>query len=215
MNAMAGKVITIAQQKGGAGKTTVAITLALAWHAMGRRVQLIDIDPQGSLGRWYEQRQAMLAKDAPPRVVTVAGWRASSEIDRARREADLVVVDSPPHAETDAKTVIRNADFVVIPIQPSPLDLWASKPTIDLALQDRRPVVLVLNRVSPRSAIAGEMSQAASRLGVELATARLGNRGAFAAALALGRGIGETEPGSIGAREASKLAREILRRAGG
>ena len=205
---MAGKVITVAQQKGGAGKTTVAIHLALAWHHAGRRVALIDIDPQESLSQWFALRKA------GPVVTTVAGWRASPEIDRARQAADLVVVDSPPHAETEAKTAIRSADLVVIPIQPSPLDLWASRPTIELARQERRRVVLVLNRVSPRSAIAVEMADAASKLGADLATARLGNRGSFAASIAVGRGVGETAPDTIAAREAAKLAREILRRAG-
>jgi chromosome partitioning protein len=210
---MASKVITIAQQKGGAGKTTVAIHLALAWHAMGRSVALVDIDPQGSLSRWFEQRKAVTGKTVPP-VTTVAGWRAGSEIERVRQTADIVVVDSPPHAETEAKTVIRAADLVVIPVQPSPLDLWASRPTIELAKQERRKMVVVLNRVSPRSLLAAEMAEAAAGLGAELATARLGNRSSFAAAIAQGQGVGETAPGSIAAREASKLAREILRRAG-
>jgi chromosome partitioning protein len=212
---MAGKVITIAQQKGGAGKTTVAINVALALQAAGRRVVMVDIDPQGSLSQWYQQRVAALGQGATPVVTTVAGWRASPEIDRARRDAEIVIVDSPPHAETDARTVIRAADLVVIPIQPSPLDIWASKPTIDLALKDRRQVVLVLNRVSPRSAILGAMAEAAAKLGVDLAKARLGNRGSFAASIAEGRGVAETEPKSVGAREAAKLARELLRLIGG
>ena len=212
---MAGKVITVAQQKGGAGKTTVAIHLALAWHQAGRSVSLIDIDPQASLAQWYELRKAALGADAQPVVTAVAGWRASPEIDRARQVAELVVVDSPPHAQTEAKTAIRSADLVVIPVQPSPLDLWASKPTIELARQERRRTVLVLNRVSQRSPIAVEMVEAAKGLGAELATARLGSRGSFAAAIALGRGVGETAPDTIAAREAAKLAREILRRAGG
>lgn len=212
---MVGKVITVAQQKGGAGKTTVVIHLALAWHHAGRSVALIDIDPQESLSRWYELRRAALGKAAGPVVATVAGWRASPEIDRARQLAEIVVVDSPPHAETEAKTAIRSADLVVIPVQPSPLDLWASRPTIALATQERRRMLMVLNRVSPRSAIAAEMVEAAKALGIDLASTRLGSRGSFTASIAAGRGVGETAPDSIAAREAAKLAREVLRRAGG
>jgi chromosome partitioning protein len=212
---MAGKVITIAQQKGGAGKTTVAIHLALAWHESGRKVVLVDIDPQGSLTRWAEIRRAALGADAPPPVVSVAGWRAAGEIDRLKRDVDFVVVDSPPHAQTDAKTVIRSADLVVIPVQPSALDLWATKPTIDLAAQERRTVVIVLNRVSSRSPAAAAMALAAEDLKADIARSRLGNRGSFAASLAEGKGVGETAPDTIAAREARKLAREIAARVGG
>jgi chromosome partitioning protein len=212
---MAGKVITVAQQKGGAGKTTVAIHIALALHAAGRRVALVDIDPQGSLTRWAELRRQSLGADAGPPVHSVAGWRASSEIDRLKRAVDFVVVDSPPHAQTDAKTVIRAADLVVVPVQPSALDLWATKPTIDLAAQERRAVLLVLNRLPARSPAAREMAAEAAGLGAELARSRLGNRGSFAASLAVGKGVGETAPDTIAAREARKLAREIAVRVGG
>jgi chromosome partitioning protein len=208
---MAGRVITIAQQKGGAGKTTLAVNLALAALEFGRRVALVDIDPQGSLTRWSSLRPASAA---PITVSSVTGWRAAAEIERLAREHELVVVDSPPHAQTDAKTVIRAAHLVVIPVQPSPLDLWATGPTIELAKAERKQLVLVLNRVPSRSPIAEEMVAAAAELGATLARAKLGNRSSYAAAMAAGLSIREAAPNTIGAREAAKLAREILGLAG-
>jgi chromosome partitioning protein len=208
---MAGRVITIAQQKGGAGKTTLAVNLALAAREFGRRVALVDIDPQGSLTRWSTLRPSSAV---PVTVSSVTGWRAAGEIERLAREHELVVVDSPPHAQTDAKTVIRAAHLVVVPVQPSPLDLWATGPTIELAKAERKQPVLVLNRVPSRSPIADEMAAAAAELGATLAEAKLGNRSAYAAAMAAGLSIREAAPGTIAAREAAKLTREILGLAG-
>jgi chromosome partitioning protein len=210
---MAARVITIAQQKGGAGKTTLAVNLALTAQEFGQRVALVDIDPQGSLTRWFALRQKSSA-NAGIEVSTVTGWRAANEIDRLSRLYDLVVVDSPPHAQTDAKVVIRAAHLVVVPVQPSPLDIWATRPTIELAEGERKKAVLVLNRVPSRSPIAEEMAVAIAELGAILAVARLGNRSSFAASMASGQSVRETAPGTIGAREAAKLTREILSLAG-
>ncbi len=209
------RVITIAQQKGGAGKTTLAVQLALAWQAIGKRVTLIDIDPQGSLDRWFALRARMLGEaNVGVGFAAVTGWRAAAEIDRHARGADLIVVDSPPHAQTDAKAAIRAAHLVVIPVQPSPLDLWATAPTLALAAEARRPVLLVLNRVPARSGIAETMAREAASLDVRLAATRLGNRAAFAASMAEGKGILETAPNSLAAREVTTLADEILSAAG-
>ncbi|HVJ54663.1 MAG TPA: ParA family partition ATPase [Aliidongia sp.] len=209
------KVITIAQQKGGAGKTTLAAQLALAWHGLGLRVTLIDVDPQGSLARWFELRERTLgAGGAGIGFVAVSGWRATAEIERHQREADLIIVDSAPHAQTDAKLAIRAAHLVIVPVQPSPLDLWATRPTLELAAEARRPVLLALNRVPARSTIAETMAAEAAALGAGLAAARLGNRAGFAASMAAGLTVMETAPSSVAAREVRALADEILVKAG-
>jgi chromosome partitioning protein len=206
---MAARVITVAQQKGGAGKTTLAVILGVTAQEFGHRVALVDIDPQGSLTRWAALRLTV-PDSRLIRVSTVTGWRAANEISRLSRDYDLIVVDSPPHALTDAKIAMRAADLVVVPVQPSPLDIWATRPTIDFAEGERKKTLLVLNRVPQRSPIAEQMAAALAELGVPSAAAKLGNRASFAASMAEGQSVREAAPGTIGAREAARLTREIL-----
>jgi len=212
---MAGRVVTIAQQKGGAGKTTLAIHLAVAWSMAGRSVAMVDIDPQGSLSEWYRTRIGVLSDaDAGLTHLQVAGWRVQKEVERLAKAHDVVVVDSPPHAETEAKIAVRAADLVVVPVQPSPMDLWATRPTLDLAKVEKRPVLLVLNRVPSRGKLVDAVSARAAELGVPVADATVGNRIGFAGALLEGLTLMETERRSKGAEEVEELAAEILRRMG-
>ena len=100
---MPGMVITIAQQKGGAGKTTLAIHLALAWAAAGKSVAIVDIDPQASLSSWFKLRQQLGHGMTAVEAQAVSGWRVAGEVERQARDHDIVLVDSPPHAQTEAR----------------------------------------------------------------------------------------------------------------
>lgn len=203
---MTHKVITIAQQKGGAGKTTIAAHLAIALSQRGRRVAVIDIDPQGSLTQWHKIREKHFgAGYTGISFNQVSGWRVGSEISRLKRSHDIIILDSPPHTETEAKTAIRNADLVVIPVQPSPTDLWATQATLELAAHEKIPVKVVLNRVAPNAKL---VETIASKL-EGLAETRLGNRVAFASALMEGRCVTETHPYSAASIEVKALAEEI------
>jgi chromosome partitioning protein len=210
---MTGAVVSIAQQKGGAGKTTLAIQLGVAWLTMAKRVAMLDIDPQASLFTWFNLRRRRLGEGEGGLVVQgLSGWRLGSELGRMRREFDLVLVDSPPHAETDARGAIRAADLVLLPCQPNALDLWASKTTLDLAEAAGTDALLVLNRVPARG-----RASAAIRSEIEgerwpLAVASLGNRQAFAASIGEGRGVAETAPHSPAGQEIAALATEVLAR---
>ena len=211
---MAAKIITVAQQKGGAGKTTLAAHLAVAYTAMKKRVVAVDIDPQQSLSRWYELRQERMDGTAAGVLVSaIEGWRARVEIDRVAAGHDVVIIDSPPHAETEARIAIRAADLVVVPVQPSPMDVWATRPTLELAAAENVPALLVFNRVLARAKLTEAMEAEAKQLGAKIARARLGNRVAFAAALAEGKAVGESQPRGHAAREIAALAKEILRAA--
>ena len=130
---MAGLVITVAQRKGGAGKTTLAAQLAVVWAGQGARVAVLDIDPQGSLGAWVDLRRVRLGIEAIGfEFAALPGWRAAQWIEDRARSADLVVIDGPPHAETEAQIAVRAASLVLIPVQPSPLDLWATAVTLKM-----------------------------------------------------------------------------------
>jgi chromosome partitioning protein len=124
-----------------------------------------------------------------------------------------VVIDSPPHAETEARIAVRAAALVLVPVQPSPMDFWATKPTLDLARAEKVPALLVLNRVPARAKLTGAMLEAVQSFFVPLAETRIGNRTALAAALNAGQGILEYDPASTAAAEITALAAEVLRRA--
>ncbi|MGB0684418.1 MAG: ParA family partition ATPase [Magnetovibrionaceae bacterium] len=202
-------ILTVAQQKGGAGKTTLVAQLAVALAGPRQKVAVVDIDPQGSLTAWYGVREQQGFANDHLDVRQVSGWRTASEIDRLRNEFDLILIDSPPHAETDAKVAVRAADLVLIPVQPSPLDVWATKPTIDLALGEKVPVLLLMNRVPPRAKIVEEVSGWLAQKGLPVADTRLGNRVAFASSMMEGKGVMETAKRSSAAQEIEALAKEI------
>jgi chromosome partitioning protein len=207
---MAAKIITIAQQKGGAGKTTLAAQLAIVWSLQGKRLALLDIDPQGSLAAWAELRRMRLGVAGLGfEFAALSGWRASEWIERHARETDFVIVDSPPHAELEARIALRAASLVVVPLQPSPLDLWSSATTLRLAREESRPILAVLNRVPARSSLAETVIAELARDNVPIAAATLGSRVAFAQAMAQGRGVVETAPSSVAAAEITALAAEI------
>jgi chromosome partitioning protein len=211
---MAGTVITIAQQKGGAGKTTLAAHLAIAWAGQGRNVALVDIDPQGSLAAWHALRTERLGDGKTGLdFAAITGWRTAAEVERRARDHDIVVIDSPPHAETEAKLAIRAAHLVVMPVQPSPMDVWATQPTLDLARRERVKVLLVLNRVPSRANLTETMLAKLADLGAAVADSRIGNRVALATSLAEGLGITEAAPSSRAAEEIVAAAEEIMRRA--
>ena len=211
---MTAKIFTVAQQKGGAGKTTMAAHLAVAYTAAGKSVAAIDIDPQESLSQWYRLREARFGDAGAGLLVSaLKGWRLKNEVERLAREHDVVIVDSPPHAETEARIAVRGADLVIVPVQPTPMDVWATRATLELAAAEKVPVLVVLNRVPPRANLTEEMIGDLRAIHGGVAETRLGNRVLYAAALAQGRAVGEVQPKSPAAAEIGALTEEIWRRA--
>ncbi len=202
-------VITVAQQKGGAGKTTLAANLAAGWASGGARVALLDIDPQRSLSRWHALRAGNAKATGAIHLSEVAGWRLAAELDRLRKNHDIVIIDSPPQIDTDARLAIRSADLVLIPIQPSLPDLWAAEGTLTLAKAEKRTVRVVLNRAPASGALLGQVTTEIAARGVVQLQSRLGNRVGFATAFALGLGVSETAPKSVAAIELMTLLAEI------
>ena len=202
-------VITVAQQKGGAGKTMLAANIA-ATLAGTRRVAMLDIDPQRSLTRWHQIRVARPQALAPIEFFDISGWRLTGELQRLRFNFDVVVIDSPPQLDTDARLGIRGADLVLIPLQPSPPDFWAAQGTLKLAASERRPARLVLNRAPASSKLRSQIEAAIAAESLLLMAASLGNRAGFANAFAVGLGVTEASPKSLAAAELRAVIFEII-----
>lgn len=212
---MAGTIITIAQQKGGSGKTTLTAHLSVALSRVkGMNVAILDTDPQGSLGEWFEAREAKLGEDgAGLEFRTASGWGARREARSLARSHDFVLIDTPPKADMDARPAIEAADLMLIPIQPSPVDLWATESTLDLASKEKTPGLLVLNRVPPRASLTGEMAEAMKGFDSKIAKCRLGNRVAFASAMGNGLTVMELSGATKAAEEVVALAAEMRKMA--
>lgn len=208
---MAGKVITIAQQKGGAGKTTLAAQLAVGLTCARARVATIDIDPQASLSYWFAMRQKTLETANDIHHQQLQGWRLRKEIQNLKEQGfDFIIIDSPPHTQTDATIAIREADLVLVPVQPSPMDIWACGETLRRATTERVPAMVVLNRVNARAALYGQMFETLENMDVDMADTTLGNRVAFAASMVRGLGVAESESSSTTCvQEIFDLVREV------
>jgi chromosome partitioning protein len=199
-------VITVAQQKGGTGKTTLAANLGAAL-ATSRKVALLDIDPQHSLTRWHQLRPKTAVKLT---FSDVSGWRVTGELDRLKAANDVVVIDSPPRIDTDARLAIRGANLVLIPLQPSPPDVWAAEGTLKLVAAEKRKAAMVLNRMPSSSKLRVTMTTLLQRGGEPLLTTTVGNRIGFASAFAKGLAVTESAPRSIAADELRALMNELL-----
>lgn len=211
---MSGLIITVAQQKGGSGKTTVAAHLAVAFARAGKSVGLLDVDPQGSLGEWFERRERALGEDDVGLAFrTASGWGARREAKQLARDFDIVVVDTPPKSDLEMRPAIEMADLVAVPVQPTPVDLWATAPTLQMAAKEGAGSLVVINRAVSRALLTAEMVRAAGELGHPIAETHLGNRVAYPQSMGEGRTVQETAPGGIAAEEVGALAREILKRA--
>ena len=188
-------------QKGGSGKTTLSINLAIAGTLQGRSVVVIDLDPQQSAARW-----ARLRAGDNPVIVSGHGPNVAELVERARAGgADLVIIDTAPKSESAALAAARLADVVVIPCQPSSLDLDAIADSVNIVQLARRPAFFVLNSCRASSTLADEAAGALSDYGLAIAPVRIGSRVAFVKSLAEGKGVLEHEPGCAAADEVTRL----------
>jgi chromosome partitioning protein len=201
------RTLVFAQQKGGAGKTTLLAQAAVALSREGARVALLDLDPQGSLARWAELRgDPALACEA------ASDWTAGAALRRAARGADFVLADCPGHADVMLRAAVREADLVVVPCQPSPMDAWATGPILAMARRERTPALVVLNRLPPRGGAEAETRAALAEEGAEILETALGNRVAFSTAFLEGRTPLDLAPRSRAAQEAQAFARALAAR---
>ena len=198
------RVIALLAQKGGAGKTSLALALAVEAGAAGQTVVLLDADPQASACRWRDRREA-----PAPVVTDVHPSRLPHAVEAAAAQGvDMAVIDTPPRSESAALEAARAADLVVVPCRPQILDLETIPAAQQLlALAGAPPAVVVLNAVAPRGPRTMQARRAMVRFGVPVCPHTLGHRAAWGDAGALGLTVAEYQPRGLAAEEARRVAR--------
>ena len=198
------RTVALVSMKGGSGKTTAAVHIAVQAAQQGRNVAVLDTDPQQSAARWGDRRGAAL-----PVVLTVPPSRLAAELQRcADAGTDLAIIDTPPRAGSDnaAQVAARVADLVLLPCRPSVLDVEA---VADTAARVRAvtaaPVVAVLNGCAPRGQDADQVAAALAGVDVLVAPVRIGQRIVLARSLLAGQVAQETEPGGRAAQEVAAV----------
>jgi chromosome partitioning protein len=208
-------IVALLNQKGGVGKTTLALNLAGVWAQQGKRVTLIDADPQGSALDWSQQR----AREGWPRLFGVIGLARDTlhrEAPELARDAGMIVIDGPPRVAALMRSALLASDLVLIPVQPSPFDGWASAEMLALVAEARiyRPDLaarFVLNRCGARTVLARETADTLADHDPPVLATAIGQRVAFAAAAQSGRLVSELDDDAPAAREIAALAEEIDR----
>jgi chromosome partitioning protein len=194
-------ILAIISQKGGAGKTTLAVNLAVAAEMADVPTVIIDLDPQASAKTWHDLR----GKDAPV-VVSAQASRMQEVIEIARSNgAELIIIDTAPHSESAALGAARAADLVLIPCRPAILDLKAIGTSGDLAALAKKEAVVVLNAVPHQGRLAEEAGEAVRGYGLSIAPVRLTQRAAYVHSLTAGQAAPEFEPDGKAAQEIIEL----------
>lgn len=203
-------LIAVLNQKGGVGKTTLAVHLAAAFALGGERVLLVDADPQGSALDWSASRAA------EPLFPVVGMPKATlhKDLPALARDYDAVVIDGPPRVNELARSAIMAADIVVIPVQPSPYDVWAAEEILTLlreaaTFRENLKSVFVINRKITNTAIGRDVSEALARYGVPVLAASVCQRVAFAESAGQGLTVLETDGKGAAAAEIRALAWEL------
>ena len=207
---MAGRIITLAQQKGGSGKTTLAVNLAVALRAAGHSVALVDTDPQGSMGRWFIERMERLGEDDGLEFSTSSAWGASYESEKLKKRFDFVILDTPPKIDSDLRPALRVADLVVVPVASSHVDLWATEGVLDLAAREKSRVLIVLNRARAGTRLGADVAAGAESLGAQVAETQISNRVAYAETLGQGMGVLDRARSGTARDEINALRDEVL-----
>ena len=195
------KTISIVSQKGGAGKTTLALHLAVAAEQAGKPTVIVDLDPQASSAKWGDSRS-----QESPVVVSAQSARLAKVLETAEEQgAVLAILDTAPHSENSALAAVRAADLILIPCRPAILDLRAIGDTVDLIKLAKKTATVVLNAVPPRGSLAKEAQDAVAAYGISVAPVTVGQRAAFTHALTEGKVAQEYEPTGKAAEEIKEL----------
>ena len=203
------QTVAVIAQKGGTGKTTLALSLAVAAEAAGRTALVVDLDPQASACKWSDRRSA-----DTPSVIDAQPARLSAALAKAKEAGiDLAIIDTPARLEQAAAESAKVADLVLIPCKPSIFDLETLRTTVELVQgRCRNPPLVVLNGVPSQGTRHEQAAEAITGMGLEVSAARIGQRVAFEYAAQVGQTVTEYEPEGRAASEVRQLYEYVCRR---
>jgi chromosome partitioning protein len=201
------KTVAIISQKGGAGKTTLALNLAVASELAGFPSAIFDLDPQASSMGWKDSRD-----EEAPAVISLHSARLSHSLETARQSgAKLVIFDTAPHSQKDALEAAQASDLILIPCKPSLVDLRAISSSVKIAELAGKPAVAILTQTQARGSLTDEAIEAIKSYEVSIAPMTIGNRMAFVHAFTAGKGVLEIEPQSKAGEEILSLFTFIIK----
>lgn len=209
------KTVAVLAQKGGVGKTTLTVHLAVLAGQRGMPAAILDVDPQRSAHDWADQRE-----NETPAVVSVEPGQITQAKTLARSDGtELLLIDTAPHAEAGIVAAARVADFVLVPCRPAVLDLRAIGSTLNILTSTRKDHAVVLNACPPQRgfgepSLVTEAREYLASIEAPCLDATATQRMAFSHALIDGRAVSEFEPNGKAAGEISTLLDEILGRIG-
>jgi chromosome partitioning protein len=200
------RTVAVISQKGGAGKTTLALHIAVAAEQAGYSTVLLDMDPQGTAEAWSEWR-----KEAPPVVIPAKTATLTRTLEKAAAHGgDLVIIDTPPLAEAEARAAAKIADLVLVPCRPNAFDIHSIRTTTDLTHFAAKPAFAVFNAGPVAAArLYAETAELVTEIGLRVVPARLSERAAFRHATGSGQVAQEIEPEGKAAAEITTLWRWI------
>ena len=195
------KIVSIINQKGGAGKTTLALHLAVALSAAGQNTAVVDLDPQATAANWGDRREARM-----PVVRSAHASRLPNEIEQIEQAGgEALIIDTAPHSDSAAVEAAYVSDLILIPCRPAYFDLEAMANTLRLLRTTEKPLWAVLNAVATFGSEAQEAAETIQALELHLCPAQLGRRIAFSRAVSAGLAAQEYEPGGKAAEEVQQL----------
>jgi chromosome partitioning protein len=201
------KTLVILAQKGGSGKTTLAVHMAVCAARQKRRTALIDIDPQSSAFNWNESRDEGRKLDA----AKAEAGQIPALLQQAKAGGiDLAIIDTAPHSDSAAAIAAQYADLVLIPCRPARFDLDAITSTVQIATVAKKSATVVIN-AAPRGKLAEEARAALERQGITVIDTVLHQRAAYSHAVIDGRSVHEYEPDGKAAAEIDELYNHLTR----
>ena len=209
-----GHVIAFASPKGGVGKSTAAVSVAAEFLARGRRVLLVDADPQRSAYAWSEAARSA-GNPAPTTVAMGATMHQPGELDALVGQFDVVLIDAPPSQAQILRSAILSADVAILPATPSGFDLWALADAIDIvrragAIKPEFQAAILVNRRDPRSKLDANVRESLGESGIPVLESMLSNLVAYREAILMGLGPSTYAPESKAGAEVRELVDELV-----